>query len=45
MLQESTIISSLQPNSTTKKIKQKNSSNKNLWTMFDEEVNTKKSLE
>ena len=50
MIQEYTINSSIHPNSSkqdTKKIKQKNSSNKNLWTMFDEEVNSnsKKILE
>ena len=48
MIQESSINTLLHPNSCkqdTKKIKQKNNSNKNLWTMFDEEVNSKKILE
>ena len=48
MIQESNINTLIHPNSCkqdTKKIKQKNNSNKNLWTMFDEEVNSNKIVE
>jgi transcription initiation factor TFIIB len=48
MIQESSINTLIHPNSCkqdTKKIKQKNNSNKNLWTMFDEEVNNNKIVE